>query len=54
MMSPELAGDLAVNMAFLVGFFLTLIVGCIVADKVLPRIPFVQRFLDTLPKQDED
>lgn len=41
------------NLAFLVGFFLTLIVGCIVADEVLLRIPFVQRFLDTLPNQDE-
>lgn len=54
MMSPELAGDLVVNLAILTGYLLVLCAGCFVADYILPKIPFVERFLDTLPDWDEE
>ena len=29
-------------------------VGGLIADYILPRIPFVERFLDTLPEWDDE
>ena len=53
-MSPEFLGDLVVNMAILCGFLIVLGVGGLIADYVFPHIPFIERFLDTLPDWDED
>ena len=53
-MSPEFMGDLVVNLAILCGFLIVLSVGGLIADYVFPHIPFIERFLDTLPDWDED
>ena len=53
-MSPEFMGDLVVNLAILCGFLIVLGVGGLIADYVFPHIPFIERFLDTLPDWDED
>lgn len=53
-MNPEFVEDLAVNLAILCGFLAVLGVGGLIADYVFPHIPFIQRFLDTLPDWDED
>lgn len=44
-----------VALAILTGYLLILFVGCLIADYVFPHIPFIQRFLDSLPDwEDED
>lgn len=48
-MEPELLGDAVVALAIVAGYLTVLCVGCIVADYVLPHIPFIERFLDRLP-----
>ncbi len=53
-MNPEFMEDLVVNLAILCGFLAVLGVGGLIADYVFPHIPFIQRFLDTLPDWDED
>ena len=53
-MNPEFMEDLVVNLAILSGFLAVLGVGGLIADYVFPHIPFIQRFLDTLPDWDED
>ena len=53
-MSPEFMGDLVVNLAILCGFLIVLGIGGLIADYVFPHIPFIERFLDTLPDWDED
>lgn len=53
-MNPEFMEDLAVNLAILCGFLAVLGVGGLIADYVFPHIPFIQRFLDTLPDWDEN
>ena len=53
-MYPEFMEDLVVNLAILCGFLAVLGVGGLIADYVFPHIPFIQRFLDTLPDWDED
>ena len=53
-MNPEFLEDLVVNLAILCGFLAVLGVGGLIADYVFPHIPFIQRFLDTLPDWDED
>ena len=53
-MNQEFVGDLVVNLAILCGFLAVLGVGGLIADYVFPHIPFIQRFLDTLPDWDED
>ena len=52
-MSPEFMGDLVVNLAILCGFLIVLGIGGLIADYVFPHIPFIERFLDTLPDWDE-
>lgn len=53
-MTPDFIGEAAVCMAYYAGFMLILGVGGLVADYVLPHIPFIQRFLDTLPDWEDD
>lgn len=53
-MNPEFMEDLVINLAILCGFLAVLGVGGLIADYVFPHIPFIQRFLDTLPDWDED
>ncbi len=54
-MTPELMEEAVVDLAILTGYLLILCVGCLIADYVFPHIPFIQRFLDSLPDwEDED
>ena len=53
-MSPEFMADLAINLAILCVFLLVLGVGCLIADFVFPHIPFIQKWLDSLPEYEDD
>ena len=45
----------AMALAILAGYLLILGIGCLVADFVFPHIPFINRFLDSLPDwEDKD
>lgn len=55
MFTPELLGDAVIAMGILGVYLIILGVGCLIADFVFPHIPFIQRFLDSLPDwEDED
>lgn len=54
-MTPELLGEAIVDFAFLAVFLGVLGIGALIADYVFPHIPFIERFLDSLPDwEDED
>lgn len=53
-MNAEFIADFGVVLYFLAWFNGVLVVGCIVSDYILPRIPFIQRFLDSLPDYDDE
>lgn len=48
-LAPEIKDELVVNLAILVRHLLVLCAGDFVADYILPKIPFAERLLDTLP-----
>ena len=43
-----------VALAILTGYLLILFVGGLIADHVFPHIPFIQRFLDSLPDWEDE
>ena len=53
-MTPELIDEAVVNLLLLAGFLVVLGVGGLVADYVFPNIPFIQRYLDSLPDWDDE
>ena len=53
-MNPEFTADLVINMAILCVFLLVLGVGCLIADFVFPHIPFLQKWLESLPEYEDD
>lgn len=53
-MTPELIDEAVVNLLLLAGFLVVLGVGGLVADYVFPHIPFIQRYLDSLPDWDDE
>lgn len=53
-MSPEFMADLAINLAILCVFLLVLGAGCLIADFVFPHIPFLQKWLESLPEYEDD
>lgn len=51
----DLLGEAVVALGLLSVFLLVLGVGGLIADYVFPHIPFIERFLDSLPDwEDED
>lgn len=50
----DLLGEAVVAMGLLSGFLLVLVVGGLIADYVFPYIPFIQRFLDSLPDWEDE
>lgn len=55
MFTPETLGDAVIALGIISVYLLILGVGCLVADYVFPHIPFIERFLDSLPDwEDED
>lgn len=53
-MTPDLIGEAIVDLMILAGFLVVLGIGALIADYVFPHIPFVQRYLDSLPEYDDD
>ena len=53
-MTPEQIGDAAVALAIISGYLLILGVGCLIADFVFPHIPFIERYLESLPDWDDE
>ncbi|MCQ4992051.1 hypothetical protein NE539_01895 [Flavonifractor plautii] len=53
-MNPEFMDDLVINLAILCVFLLILGAGCLIADFVFPRIPFLQKWLESLPEYEDD
>ena len=53
-MTPELLGEAVVDFAFLAVFLGILGIGALIADYVFPHIPFIQRYLDSLPDYEDD
>lgn len=53
-MSPELAEEGVVCLLILTSYLLVLGIGCLIADFVFPHIPFIERFLDSLPEFEDD
>ncbi len=46
--------DLALFLFYMTGLNAVLLVGCLVADYIFPHIPFIERYLDSLPDWDEE
>ena len=53
-MTHDLIGEAVVGLALMAGFLAVLGVGGLVADYVFPHIPFIQRYLDSLPDWDDE
>lgn len=53
-MTLELIGEAIVDLMVLVVFLTVIGVGALIADYVLPHIPFIQRYLDSLPDYEDD
>ena len=53
-MTPDLIGEAIVDLMTLAGFLMVLGIGALIADHVIPRIPFVQRIIDSLPDYEDD
>lgn len=54
LMSNETAENLLMLLIYLVPFLLLLGVGGVVAEYVLPRIPFINRRLESLPDWEDE
>ena len=53
-MTPELLDEAVAALAILTGYLLILFVGGLISDYVFPHIPFIQRFLDSLPDWEDE
>ena len=53
-MTPESLEDGIVNLLILTGYLLVLLIGCLMADFVFPHIPFIERFIESLPEFEDD
>ena len=53
-MPADMADEAVAALVILIGYFCILGIGCLIADFVLPRIPFIQRFLDSLPDWEDE
>lgn len=50
----DLLGEAVLALGLMSGFLLILGVGGLIADYVFPHIPFIQRFLDSLPDWEDE
>ena len=46
--------DLVLFLFYMTGLNAVFLVGCLVADYIFPHIPFINRYLDSLPDWDEE
>ena len=52
-MTPDLIGKAIVDLMILADFLMVLGIGALIADYVFPHIPFIQRYLDSLPDYED-
>lgn len=53
-MTPELIDEGVVCLLILSVYLFILCAGCLIADFVFPHIPFIERFLESLPEFEDD
>ncbi len=53
-MTPEFASEAVACWIIFSGFLVVLGVGAFIADVIFPRIPFLNRWLDSLPDYEDD
>ena len=53
-MSQEMLGDAMIILLYMTGYLMLLCIGGLIADYVLPHIPPLQRWLDSLPPYEDD
>lgn len=53
-MSPEFASEAMACLVIFSGFMIVLGIGAFIADVIFPRIPFLNRWLDSLPDYEDD
>ena len=53
-MTPDILEGLLIAAIYLAPFLLVLCIGGLIADYVFPHIPFIQRFLGSLPEWEDD
>lgn len=53
-MTPDILEGLLIAAIYLAPFLLVLCIGGLIADYVFPHIPFIQRFLESLPEWEDD
>lgn len=53
-MTPDQLDEAVVCLMILSGYLSILGVGGVIADYILPHIPFIQRFIDSLPEWDDE
>ena len=53
-MTPEMMEELVIFLFYMTGINAVLLVGCIAADYIFPHIPFIERFLESLPEWDDE
>lgn len=53
-MTPDVMGDAVIALAISSAYLFILVVGCLIADYVFPHIPFIERFLDSLPDWEDE
>lgn len=46
--------DLVLFLIYMTGLNVALLISGLIADYVFPHIPFIERYLDSLPDWDED
>ncbi len=53
-MTPEMMEELVIFLFYMTGLNAVLLVGCLVADYIFPHIPFIERYLRSLPAWNDD
>ena len=53
-MTPEVLDGAVILLLYIAGILGVLAVGCIVADFIFPHIPFIERYLESLPDWDDE
>lgn len=53
-MTPELLDEAVACLIIWTGYMGVLLIGCIIADYVFPRIPFIEQWLESLPALEDE
>ena len=52
--TPEMMEELVIFLLYMTGLNAVFLVRCLVADYIFPHIPFIERFLESLPEWDDE